>query len=99
MMVFTPIARAMFEILHAVALPDAEPEVEPLDHDIEIVPDPPAAEPETVTVDAVVIAAVGFNVSVSAAGAGTGVGAGGGGVLIEPVCAAYIVWIAAISPA
>jgi hypothetical protein len=99
--VFTPIASAMFEIVHA-ALPDAMPDTatddDAVDQDTDIVPDPPNAAPDRLTVDAVVVAAVAFTVKVSGEpiGVGVGVGVGAGAA---PVCDAYIVWIAAMSPA
>ena len=94
--VFTPIASAILEIVHAAALPVAAPDDHAVDQDTEIVPDPPAAAPVSVTVADVVVDAVEFTVRVNAApvGAGDGVGAG----VTEPVCAAYIVWIAPMSP-
>ena len=101
-MMFTPIASAMFEIVHATALPDAVPETatddEAVDQDTEIAPDPPVAAPDRLTVAAVVIEAVAYTVKASGEpeGVGAGVGVGGG---VEPVCAAYNVWIAAMSPA
>jgi hypothetical protein len=84
--VFTPIARAMFEMDQDAALPLAPPEDEAIDHVTVIVPDPPAAEPERFTVVAVVVEGVAFTDNVNKAGGG------------ELLCAAYIVWIAAMSP-
>jgi hypothetical protein len=97
--VFTPTASAIFEIVHAAALPAAAPDTatddDAVDQDTEIVPDPPAAAPVRVTADAVVVAAVAFTVKLNAepvgVGAGVGVGVGAGAGVVEPVCAAYIV--------
>jgi len=97
--VLTPVASAIFAMVHAaaepVALPDTAIDDDAVDQVTEIVPDPPVAEPERLTVDAVVVAAVALTAMVSAPGAvGIGVGAG----VTDPLCAAYIVWIAAMSP-
>jgi hypothetical protein len=107
--VFTPIASAIFGIVHAaapVALPDIAIDDDAVDHVTEIVPDPPVAAPVRFTVEAVVVAAVALTVRVNGpivgevgAGVGVGVGAGVGAGATEPLCAAYIVWIAAMSPA
>jgi hypothetical protein len=97
-MVFTPIANAMLEIVHA-ALPAAVPVDDPVDQVTEIVTAPPEAEPDRLTKEDVVVGAVALTVSVNApAGVGVGVGAGVGGELTEPLSAAYIVWMAAMSP-
>lgn len=90
-MVFAPIARAMLEIVHG-AEPVALPEAVPVDQVTTIVPDPPCAVPDRLTVDAVVVAAGALIVSVNAVGVGegAGVGAGAGAGATEP-CAAYIV--------
>ena len=89
-MVFTPIARPMFEMDHAAAVPLAMPEDVAADHVTAIVPDPPAAEPDRFRVLAVVVEATVFTDNVN-----EGWGEGG---IVELPCAAYIVWIAAISP-
>ena len=102
-MVFTPIASAMFEMVQAalpVALPDTATEDDAVDQVTEIAPVPPVAVPVRLTVVAVVVKAVALTVRVNApvvgeVGAGVGVGAG----VAEPFCAAYMVWIAAMSPA
>lgn len=106
MIVFTPSASARFEIAHAaaepVALPDIAIDDDAVDHVTEIAPDPPEAAPERLTVEAVVVAAVALTVRVSGPTVGepgAGVGAGAGAGVPVPVCAAYKVWIAAISPA
>jgi hypothetical protein len=88
-MVFNPDANAIFGMLHAAAVPNAPPDTaiedETIDHVTVMVPDPPAAEPDKVTADAVVGVTTGLTVRVTAplAGAGAGVPA--------PVCDAYIV--------
>jgi hypothetical protein len=102
--VFEPIASAIFEMLHADAVPDAAMDDEPDDHVTEIVPDPPDAAPDKLTVVAVVVAEVAFTVSVNGPTVGEvgfvgGVGVTGGAGVPAPVCAAYKVWIAATSPA
>jgi hypothetical protein len=85
MMVFTPIASAIFEIVHAAAvpaaLPDTATEEDAVDHVTEIAPDPPEAAPDRLTVAPVVVAAVAFTVRVNGpavgeVGAGVGAGAG-----------------------
>lgn len=78
--VFAPIARGMFEIVQAAAVPRAVPEAVASDHVTVIVPEPPCADPVKLTADAVVVAAGGFTVRVSADGAGAGA---------AELCAAY----------
>ena len=67
---FTPIASAIFAIVHAAAVPVALPDIatddDAVDHVTEIVPDPPAAVPVKLTDDAVVVAAVAATDSVNA---------------------------------
>lgn len=83
--VFTPIASAIFDIVHApvvpVALPDTATEEDAVDHVTEIAPDPPEAAPDRLTVAAVVVAAIALAVRVNGpavgeVGAGAGAGAG-----------------------
>jgi hypothetical protein len=96
-MVFNPGASAIFGMVHAAAVPNAPPDTaiedETIDHVTVIVPDPPAAEPDKVTADAVVAVATGLTVSVigPVAGAGVGVGVGVGAGVPAPVCDAYMV--------
>jgi len=91
--VFTPIASAMFEIVHAAALPAAAPDTATVDDAVDqvtdIVPAAPAAAPVKVTAAAVVVDAVAFTLKLNAEPVGGGAGAGAG--VVEPVCAAYIV--------
>jgi hypothetical protein len=107
--VLTPIASVIFEIIQAPALPVALPDIatddDAVDQVTEIVPVPDAA-PDRLTVEAVVVAAVALTLSVkgeavgeTGVGEGVGVGAGVGAGGTEPVCAAYNVWTAAMSSA
>jgi hypothetical protein len=98
-MVFTPIARAIFDMVQAEALPAALPEIateeDAVDHVTEIAPEPPCAVADRVTVAAVVVDAVAFTVSVNAEGEGEGdgdgAGAGAGAGAGDAPCAAYMV--------
>jgi len=72
MMVFAPIASGTFAALQADAIPDAVPDVPVLDDHVTVMtPVPPAADPDKLTLDAVVVEAVAFIVKTR--GVGTGV--------------------------
>lgn len=99
--VFTPTARGIFEIVQAeppAAIPEIAIEDDAVDQDTEIVPDPPAAVPDRFNVAAVVVAAVAAILSVTGAAVGE-VGVGAGAAVDAFGCAAYKVWTAAISSA
>lgn len=89
--VLAPSARAIFEIVHAaadpLAVPDTATEEDAVDQVTVIVPEPPDAEPVSVTAEAVVVAAAGATVRLSAAG--VGVGKGEGDEATVPGCAVY----------
>ena len=91
MMVFTPIASAMFDMVHALALPVALPETatvdDPVDQVTEMAPDPPEATPESVTEADVVVAAVGLTVNANDDDVEAVPGAGE--VVTALFCAAY----------
>ena len=81
--VLTPIASVMFEIVHAAAVPAALPDTatdeDAVDHSTDIAPDPPEAVPDKLTVAALVVAAVALTVSINGGAVGdvgAGVGAG-----------------------
>ena len=71
-MVFAPMASGTFAALQADTMPDAVPDVPVLDDHVTVMmPVPPAADPDKLTLDAVVVEAVAF--IVKARGAGMGV--------------------------
>ena len=103
-MVFTPVAKGIFAMVHAVAEPVAMPEIatedDAVDHITEIAPGPPDAAPDRLIVPSAVVAAVALTERVSGATAGdVGVGVGVGAGTTGPGCAAYRVCIAAMSSA
>jgi hypothetical protein len=76
-MVLAPITRGTPETLQADAEPAAVPEVPPLADQITLMaPDPPVAEPDRLTLDAVVVDATAFTVSVKGE-------PGGGAVVVD----------------
>lgn len=98
--VFTPIASGIFEIVQAeepLATPDIAIDEDAVDQITEIAPEPPVAVPDKFNVAAVVTAAVEEMLSVKedVGEVGVGVGAGVGAL----GCAAYNVCTAAISSA
>jgi hypothetical protein len=90
---FVPITSGTLMMLQADASPAAVPEAPPLaDHATVMAPVPPAADPEKLTLDAVVVEATAFTVR-PRAGVGVGVGVGfgtgiGGGTVVTGVGAA-----------
>jgi hypothetical protein len=90
--VLAPTASATLAMLQAAVDPAAIPDAPPLeDHVTLTTPVPPDADPDRLTLDAVVVEATAFTVSDRGE-------PGGGGAVVE-VCAAYIVKIAALSGA
>jgi hypothetical protein len=90
--VFGPAASATLAILQAAAVPDATPDAPPLDDHVTLTaPVPPAAAPDKLTLDTVVVEATPFTVNTKGE-------PGGGGAVVE-VCAAESVKIAALSGA
>jgi hypothetical protein len=80
-MLLAPTARATLEMLQAAAEPAAAPDAPPLeDHVTLIAPVPPAADPDKLTLDAVVVEATPFTVNAK--------GELGGGATGVEVCAA-----------
>ena len=89
-MVFAPITKGTLTMLHADASPVAVPEAPPLaDHVTVITPVPPAADPDKLTLDAVVVEIVALTTRAKAPGVGGGGGGGVvGGMVATEVCGA-----------
>src|SRR4051812_3920482 len=91
-MVFVPITNGTLTMLQAEAGPVGVPKAPLLDDHVTVMtPVPPPADPDKLTVDAVVVEIVAFTVRTS--------GPGGGGTIVTEVCGAYSVRIAATSGA
>ena len=98
--VFAPITSGRLTMLHSDASPAAVPDAPPLDDHITVMtPVEPAADPDRLALEAVVVEATAFIVRVRG-GVGAGVVGGAvGGTIVAEVCAAYSVRIAATSGA
>jgi hypothetical protein len=87
--VFAPVTSGRLTMLQADAGPAAVPEAPPLDDHVTVMtPVPPAADPDRLTLDAVVVEATAFTVRVRGGVGGGVVGGTVGGTVVAEVCAA-----------